>query len=795
MKRTLIVIGFTMILAAALLAACQTPAPSVVSANTEPQSPTSAPAATEAAATALPAAPATTATEAAAAGPAVPVSDEIMPLEQCTTCHKHSGSQHQVFYNSLYQDGVINVGDLNYAFTAPATHTVTFTLTKDGQPFNASSMDALAIFYTPYADGKFQFENGLPRLNLKGKITCDAGKCTSVLTSEEEVYKTNFRTGNGIIVLYGSDEVMGTLPARISMPRYVAADVLTIGTVDYVSAANAEGCTNCHTDPFLKHGNILAQVNGDPKTDFITCKACHVDNGEGGHLLWQALVDDPKVAVELNAGAEPSAEVQEKYAYQTTLMNDTHMSHAMEFPYPQSMANCSTCHEGKLDQVLSDENFNITTCKSCHPMDGAVEKKGEEVLYDTTTHALKTIIPEGIHGKMDWATTDCASCHSDGGAAKPFSQIHTGYNQTIYATPELKYADAIKVSIDEAAFADGKLNVKFSAAMEPAIEGLSVTEIEPTVIVNLYGWDTKDFIVSGHDRPFDDNGDGVVDNKDQRAMEFKAGSENPRGVTNLAADGKWDVTVDLTPWADKIADGSVIRVEIGVMPKLALDEMPVAIDGVTRTFSLKANAFDDKFYKPVADASRCETCHGALAVDFHSPEYGGSLTLCRMCHVTKSGGSHLEMQSRSLDSYVHAIHAGQYFDTDEVDFSNPFEKLEYEHHVEFPFPRHGTNCESCHLPGTYELGDPALHLPSLLSASNENETWNRELVPQPAMVVGQGVRVCGSCHKTAAINEDSNIKLELFNEHVLQNGYMIDAGEKPADTLAAVIARFVELFK
>ena len=42
-------------------------------------------------------------------------------------------------------------------------------------------------------------------------------------------------------------------------------------------------------------------------------------------------------------------------------MNDTHMSHAMEFPYPLSMSNCVTCHEGKLDVVLADENFTMTT--------------------------------------------------------------------------------------------------------------------------------------------------------------------------------------------------------------------------------------------------------------------------------------------------------------------------------------------------------------------------------------------------------------------------------------------------
>ncbi len=41
-----------------------------------------------------------------------------------------------------------------------------------------------------------------------------------------------------------------------------------------------------------------------------------------------------------------------KYAYIANVMNDTHMSHAMEFAYPQTMANCVTCHEGKLAQVI-----------------------------------------------------------------------------------------------------------------------------------------------------------------------------------------------------------------------------------------------------------------------------------------------------------------------------------------------------------------------------------------------------------------------------------------------------------
>ena len=46
----------------------------------------------------------------------------------------------------------------------------------------------------------------------------------------------------------------------------------------------------------LKHGYIYGQVNNDPATDFYTCKACHLDNGEGGHFEWQLLVDNPSLA-------------------------------------------------------------------------------------------------------------------------------------------------------------------------------------------------------------------------------------------------------------------------------------------------------------------------------------------------------------------------------------------------------------------------------------------------------------------------------------------------------------------
>ena len=88
--------------------------------------------------------------------------------------------------------------------------------------------------------------------------------------------------------------------------------------VDYVSAANDAGCVKCHTDPYLKHGYIYGQVNNDPATDFFTCKACHLDDGEGEHLEWQLLVDDPAAGCSSSSQGrlELTAEQKAQYEYQ-----------------------------------------------------------------------------------------------------------------------------------------------------------------------------------------------------------------------------------------------------------------------------------------------------------------------------------------------------------------------------------------------------------------------------------------------------------------------------------------------
>jgi hypothetical protein len=136
------------------------------------------------------------------------------------------------------------------------------------------------------------------------------------------------------------------------------------------------------------------------------------------------------------------------------------------------------------------------------------------------------------------------------------------------------------------------------------------------------------------------------------------------------------------------------------------------------------------------------------------------------------------MQSRSIDSFVHAIHSMQYFDTKNVNFADPIQKLRYGDHMEANYPNFaGTlNCESCHAAGVYEVPDQLKSLPSIASASYTIIGWDRNIATVPSYVTGPASRACGGCHRAQAINEDDATKLLEFNQHTGLFGTLVAAG-------------------
>jgi hypothetical protein len=154
------------------------------------------------------------------------------------------------------------------------------------------------------------------------------------------------------------------------------------------------------------------------------------------------------------------------------------------------------------------------------------------------------------------------------------------------------------------------------------------------------------------------------------------------------------------------------------------------------------------------------------------------------------------LQSRSIDSYIHAIHSFQGFDIGDVNFADPVEALHYEEHVTFPFPTHAnTNCAACHVEGTNNVPDQSKSLPGILSGTDVLTGKERKIGELPSYVTGPASRACGGCHRAVLINEDAAGKLHLFNLHTTQGGYLVEAGEDASSTLQNVIDQIMALFK
>ena len=808
--------------------------------------------------------------------------------EACVICHDDSGSlaksgaQHQADYEEFYQDQALRVVNLNYVYTAPVppattgTDTVTFDMAKKDefgiyQNFDcrlATSnpepdvTDALGINFVQYDPVTREFSDGAASTfwkPIKGTLTYDGnGGCTSTSNSNT---LGDLSLLNGHIAVYGRDETLPSNSAgKLDNPKFPFAAMIKTGVgTDYVSLANASGCENCHTRPFLKHAYIYGEVSenvtdlavaGNDGNDFYVCKTCHLDQRNGRHEDWQLLKDNPTRHAALHELAEAAAaqvppdttkdSIREnmdaaelaKYAYKTRLMNDLHMSHNMEFGYPQSMLTCNTCHAGKLVETLATENYTAETCISCHAVDKLIEKM--------TTNRLG--VPITVHNNFidtpaNLKAATCNACHSPPGFLDPlgnpypsagvgpeFTDIHTGYDPEIYTSDGTKYSEALEVSVDSALFdaATNILTIEFSAAEldtngDPdtaALADYDAEDIVPLVIIGPYGYDTKHYIVGPHNR----------DENRNRLLEYELvgnydPADHPRITEVDTGDPTtWEVTVDMSMWADMIADGTIRRLEIGVMPELGhktlttLDRsgnpvpLVLAMNAPSRTFDLTSALPDgtatDTFVveDDVVDVQNgCNSCHDALATTFHSANRGGNIKICKMCHVPSSAGSHLEMQSRSIDSYVHAVHSFQVFDIGDIDIADPVEAAEHDHKLSAEFPRFGVkNCESCHVPfdevldkGTYGVPDQSKSLPSLHAGSDDTQ-FERNINDVPRYVMGPASRACGACHRAQMLRADDANKLAAFNEHVKTFGYLVEDGDGVWDEVVKKIMLMFE---
>jgi OmcA/MtrC family decaheme c-type cytochrome len=768
--------------------------------------------------------------------------------ERCGSCHATTGSHHQAQYNK-FTDAPTLVAAIESVVSTPNAGTtpqtfksvVTFNLKKGGAPYGDATLSGLAqkrymgTKYDP-ATRTFETASAISYGSLKslggGRYTVEAAAAKFAPEASSSFIYFYFAEPSTIV-----PPVAG---GHYNLYENVASVAKAYGTLDFVSAAPSRNCEKCHGAPYQKHGYRAGFVAGVP--DMVPCKACHHDQRVGSHKDWQCLAEDP--AAYAGGTCDTKPEWTPQYDYVASTMNDTHMSHAMEFAYPQSMANCVTCHEnpaqpGKvMTNFLTDANMKLATCKSCHPVTATTASTGAPPLTPAIGTAPAVGFKQGVlpahHSASLMFGMDCNGCHADnalsidpathvvtyGGAVDGvgpffdfgtgpvyvplFKEIHNGYDHRIYADAAgTKFSSSIKASITAASFnsATKKLSVSFK------VDGAAADAlIKPTVVISLYGYDTKDFIVGGHaSQPAPDG---------KRNLEWAeaASGNSPRLTVTpavaTAGNVTWTAEADLTLWAAYLADGRVKRAEVGILPVMGLaqnaavsDTNPeIAVAGVSKTFDLVGNALvaDAEAYgRNITNTAKCNKCHEALAIEFHHPAYGSAGVVgCRLCHVVGSGGSHLEMQSRSIDSYVHSIHSMQPFDIGDIDFADPVAAMRYSHHTESTYPNFTTlNCESCHNPGTYNAPANDKSLPGILSAADAVTTKTRAIGGVSSAVVGPGSRACGGCHRAELVNEDDAAGLAAFDAHTSDTwgGYREEPGT--ATTLDVIIAKLKAFFE
>ena len=790
----------------------------------------------------------------AAADPVV-AAVESAKAESCATCHGDVGvEKHQSLYDRYVDPSAFTMTFTDFT-TVPGAVAGTFdatlelTITKNGVPFtDFDGLDQKRFFVSEYdsvadehlfaflslndtttmvADGDFVItEAGLPfDPTLNGQVYGYIAQ-TPLIT----------RTGVGAEL---PDTTHVHLYDDVANTALAYGDAMATDPDAYASAANVAGCEKCHGTPYMKHGYRAGQVPGLP--DFQACKVCHNDAGNGGHEEWQYMVDDP---FNWATAGLPEAEVKAKYAYNRNIMNDVHMSHAMEFPYPMSMSNCNTCHEGMLTQILDDSYFTPETCKSCHAVQGndawpkTIDADGNEVLdsrgrsipedyfqahrapaleYLWTPFGGSDTGDLSFHDSViDSAAPDaCTFCHGAAGIARGFSELHTGYDTSIYDATGTKYADLNTVSIDQITRSGDLLTVNFSS---------NNPDIVPELLVSFYGWDSKHYIVGSHERDSNAVCTGFRPGcKMEYVPESSGGGTNPLFTEDAASiPGNWMVTLDmaalqLTKTDDiptLIANGDVKMAEIGITPELELGGTDVVLTAVSETFDLGGSILVADYFQganATVDINKCNVCHDSLASSFHdgSGRGGDGVQVCKNCHTTTFPGSHLEMASRSIESYVHAIHSFQDFDVgDTFETFDPVLAKRYDQHTKHVFPNFTIRrCEACHMEGTYNVPDQTQSMPGVLAASDDVATWyelvgglavedtaGRNIGTVPELVTGPASRACGGCHRARDINDDLAGNIASFNAHTAAGGTLEENDDDDA-VLFGIIDKIMSMFE
>jgi len=665
--------------------------------------------------------------------------------ESCTVCHGqgrvfgveavHPGLQAQVDVVASIDDVTIDVNDA----TMTATVTVDFTVTGPRGEYiwglgatSSSQPDRFAYL-------RFALSQLMPPAGLSG----DPDTWVSYTTGDRDPANLiDHRDGTYTYVFATNLYDLYVASNRHRLLLMVSGDIVEQSknvTYDFVpeqlpgpfvfdlsrDIVTTSACNECHG----RLGSPLgfASFHGGGRYETKGCATCHTSTlGEGGAAEFGPMIHGIHTAQNIE-GLQDFSEVT----------------------YPQDPRNCTTCHAGP-DGSNWQTRPSMSGCQSCHPD------------VDFVTGA-------GHVGGLQFNNANCSFCHTP----TDIEVAHRTENATEHNPGVPEGLVNFEYVIEEVTVNQNNVAVvKFHINKDG--EPLDLTTIPPA------GFSGAPSFLLAYTLPQD----GLAEVVDYNQLGRNSAQPASVSLSTLAG------TLTGTPESYRavLADapfpaGATMRAVAlqGYFTQLADPTNPESEDVGRHTPSVIEAVSGDLVRRTVVDSAKCLNCHEII--EAHGGNRVNNVQVCVVCHnpnLSSSGktadatlttadqkallaeagfdpNDALTWPERSQDlkNLVHGIHGSEQRTFDFEFVRNRLNGLYY-NFSEVTYPGILSNCETCHLPGTYSTQLPAGALVSTevttdgLNLNQADVLAARATVPNPTdLVNSQTAGPCYLCHDSA----------------------------------------------
>jgi len=420
-----------------------------------------------------------------------------------------------------------------------------------------------------------------------------------------------------------------------------------------------------------------------------------------------------------------------------------------EVTYPQSVLFCETCHqatEAAPDGDVWQATATASACGGCH-VDGLLQSAP-----DAVTGKVNYAFQHDFGGPV--ADGTCVSCHAEGGPAGGNAGNHVrgvkeatliGREQFAYEVIEISDATAgerpaVRFAVNNPA-TGGRYNITTDAPFNQG--GASLT-------LNI-AWNTSDYSNEG-------SGSATpISGAPAQPVALNLAFIKANATRN--ADGSYTVTTP-EPLPATVTGGVAVAMEgrpSVVLPSTgALANIPVK----------GATAFFGTPRREIVSIDKCNACHESVA--FHGNNRVDNVQLCATCHnpdatdIRRRGDLSWESPSpldgkgeESIDMrfMIHAIHAGQ-------NVVYGFGNTPHDYR-DITYPQRLSNCNACHLPGTYYPTPPTARSVTINTGPDRSD-WRDDVAITPTAAA------CWSCHQGAPsfVADMTRLHIELSGGYV-----------------------------